>query len=116
MPDRYYWWWRASRVITEYDLAKHWMEIIDEFPFFSTLGDLRPMSCNAIRFTGYCHAQPLLGGFSGDTNPGLCISPFTEQDYLSFASWGLHSLIPVILEIWVIASDIYCESALLAGA
>ncbi|MEW6404765.1 MAG: DUF2298 domain-containing protein, partial [Chloroflexota bacterium] len=40
---RYLWWWRASRVVQDYDLAGNWQEIIDEFPFFSfLLGDLHP--------------------------------------------------------------------------
>ncbi|MDP2975185.1 MAG: DUF2298 domain-containing protein, partial [Anaerolineales bacterium] len=37
IPDRYLWWWRASRVVQDYDLAGNWREIIDEFPFFSYL-------------------------------------------------------------------------------
>ncbi len=36
-------WWRASRVLSDYDLAGNWKEIIDEFPFFSyILADLHP--------------------------------------------------------------------------
>jgi YYY domain-containing protein len=43
IPSRYLWWWRASRVIQDYDLSGTWREIIDEFPFFSfLLGDLHP--------------------------------------------------------------------------
>jgi YYY domain-containing protein len=43
IPERYMWWWRASRVIQDYDLSGAWHEIIDEFPFFSyLLGDLHP--------------------------------------------------------------------------
>jgi len=43
MPDRYLWWWRASRVVQDYDLVHNPQEIIDEFPFFSfLLGDLHP--------------------------------------------------------------------------
>lgn len=42
-PPRFYWWWRASRVIQDIDLAGNAHEIIDEFPFFSyLLGDLHP--------------------------------------------------------------------------
>jgi YYY domain-containing protein len=37
------WWWRASRVLQDYDLAGGSREIIDEFPFFSFyLADLHP--------------------------------------------------------------------------
>jgi YYY domain-containing protein len=42
-PSRYFWWWRASRVVQDYDLAGNWREVIDEFPFFSyLLADLHP--------------------------------------------------------------------------
>ncbi|GMV32825.1 hypothetical protein FBQ83_06135 [Chloroflexi bacterium CFX5] len=42
-PERYLWWWRASRVIQDYDIAGGHREVIDEFPFFSfLLGDLHP--------------------------------------------------------------------------
>lgn len=37
------WWWRASRVLQDYDLAGGSKEVIDEFPFFSyLLADLHP--------------------------------------------------------------------------
>lgn len=43
IPDRYLWWWRASRVIQDYDMLGNHREVIDEFPFFSfLLGDLHP--------------------------------------------------------------------------
>ncbi len=43
MPDRFLWWWRASRVIQDYDMLGGHREVIDEFPFFSfLLGDLHP--------------------------------------------------------------------------
>lgn len=43
MPDRYLWWWRASRVVQDYDLVGNFREVIDEFPFFSFLhADLHP--------------------------------------------------------------------------
>lgn len=35
MPRRYLWWWRASRVVMDYDLAGNFQEVIDEFPAFS---------------------------------------------------------------------------------
>lgn len=41
--DRYLWWWRASRVVQDYDFAGNYKEVIDEFPAFSyILGDLHP--------------------------------------------------------------------------
>ncbi len=36
-------WWRASRVVSDYTLSNRWVEVIDEFPFFSfLLSDLHP--------------------------------------------------------------------------
>lgn len=43
LPNRYLWWWRASRVVSDFDLAGNFQEVIDEFPAFSfVLGDLHP--------------------------------------------------------------------------
>lgn len=43
VPDRFYWWWRASRVVNDINLVGQPVEVIDEFPFFSILlGDLHP--------------------------------------------------------------------------
>jgi len=43
IPDRFWWWWRASRVISDYDLVGQPREVINEFPFFSFLhADLHP--------------------------------------------------------------------------
>jgi len=71
IPDRYLWWWRASRVIQDYDLAHIWHEIIDEFPFFSyLLGDLHPHVL-AMPFGLLAVAAALnlfLGGWRGETN------------------------------------------------
>jgi YYY domain-containing protein len=40
---RFYWWWRASRVVHDYTPQGGDQEVIDEFPFFSFLnGDLHP--------------------------------------------------------------------------
>ena len=40
---RFWFWWRASRVLQDYDLRGNFIEVIDEFPFFSyLLGDLHP--------------------------------------------------------------------------
>ena len=42
-PKEFFWWWRASRVLQDYELNGTWHEVIDEFPFFSyLLGDLHP--------------------------------------------------------------------------
>ena len=70
-PDRYLWWWRASRVIQDYDMVHSPREVIDEFPFFSfLLGDLHPHVL-AIPFSLLAVAVALnifLGGFSGTIN------------------------------------------------
>jgi YYY domain-containing protein len=44
VPDRFWWWWRASRVIMDYDLQNNWTgDVISEFPAFSfILSDLHP--------------------------------------------------------------------------
>lgn len=71
MPERYLWWWRASRVVMDYDLAGGWREIIDEFPFFSyLLGDLHPHVL-AMPFGLLALAAALnlfLGGWKGETD------------------------------------------------
>lgn len=68
VPDRYLWWWRASRVIQDYDMTGGFREVIDEFPFFSfLLGDLHPHVL-AIPFSLLAIAVALnlyLGGFRG---------------------------------------------------
>jgi uncharacterized membrane protein len=37
LPTRHWWWWRASRVVNDVNLARQEVEVIDEFPFFSFL-------------------------------------------------------------------------------
>ena len=37
IPQRHLWWWRASRVVNDVNLAGNQIEVIDEFPFFSFL-------------------------------------------------------------------------------
>ncbi len=36
-PSRFWFWWQASRVVNDIDLAGRHVEVIDEFPFFSFL-------------------------------------------------------------------------------
>jgi len=71
MPDRYLWWWRASRVLQDYDMLHNPLEVIDEFPFFSfLLGDLHPHVL-AIPFNLLAIAVALnlfLGGWRGAIN------------------------------------------------
>ena len=69
IPDRFWWWWRASRVVQDYDLNGTFREAIDEFPFFSyLLGDLHPHVL-AMPFTLLAIAVALnlfLGGWRGN--------------------------------------------------
>lgn len=83
IPSRYLWWWRASRVIQDYDLAGAWREVIDEFPFFSfLLGDLHPHVLAmpfALLAVGLC-LNVFLGGAKGKTRwlgMNLAINPRT---------------------------------------
>lgn len=76
-PQRYYWWWRASRVIQDLSLAGKTTgqsEIIDEFPFFSyLLGDLHPHVL-AMPFGLLAVGMAInlfAGGWKGETNLGF---------------------------------------------
>ena len=43
LPADSWWWWRASRVVHDYNALGQSSEVIDEFPFFSLiLGDIHP--------------------------------------------------------------------------
>ena len=68
---RFWFWWRASRVLHDYDLRGNYLEIIDEFPFFSyLLGDLHPHVL-AMPFGLLAAALALnlyLGGWQGVTD------------------------------------------------
>ena len=71
MPDRSWWWWRASRVITDYDLRGNWNEIIDEVPAFSyILGDLHPhvLAMPFGLLLGALALNLYLGGWKGQTS------------------------------------------------
>jgi YYY domain-containing protein len=67
---RFWFWWRASRVVHDYDLKGNFIEVIDEFPFFSyLLGDLHPHVL-AMPFGLLAVALALnlfLGGWQGET-------------------------------------------------
>lgn len=67
-PSRYLWWWRASRVVRDYNLQHVMQEVIDEFPAFSfLLGDLHPhVLAMPFAFLGMALAFNLfLGGGKG---------------------------------------------------
>jgi YYY domain-containing protein len=112
IPDRYYWWWRASRVITETNLAGRWNEIIDEFPFFSyLLGDLHPHIL-AMPFGLLAVALALnlfLGGWKGELNLGFYRLPIHPLGFF-FGALLLGGL--AFLNTW----DILTGFGLLAGA
>jgi YYY domain-containing protein len=70
IPDRFWWWWRASRVISDYDLPSGAREVIDEFPFFSFLhADLHPhvLAIPFILLTIAVALNIFLGGRGGET-------------------------------------------------
>jgi YYY domain-containing protein len=112
VPDRFIWWWQASRVIQDYDLLHNFREVIDEFPAFSfLLGDLHPHVL-AMPFGLLTVAVALnlfLGGWKGETNLHfyrLSISP----PGLLFGGLLLGGL--AFLNTW----DILTGFALVAGA
>ncbi|MHB8778805.1 MAG: DUF2298 domain-containing protein [Anaerolineales bacterium] len=90
IPDRYLWWWRASRVIQDYDMAGGFREVIDEFPFFSfLLGDLHPHVL-AIPFSLLAISAALnlfLGGWRGR------IELFGARLHLSYAGFLFSALL-----------------------
>jgi len=68
-PERYYWWWRASRVVQDYELNGTWRETIDEFPAFSyILGDLHPhvLSMPFVLLAVAMALNIFLGGWRGN--------------------------------------------------
>ncbi len=108
-----WWWWRASRVIMDYDFANRWRgDVIDEFPAFSfLLADLHPHVL-AMPFFLLAAALALnlfLGGSAGkmrlfSIELGLSVKAF------ALAAFALGSL--VFLNTW----DILPTIALFAGA
>ena len=112
LPERYLWWWRASRVISDYDLSGGYKEIIDEFPFFSFLhADLHPHVL-AIPFGLLAIAAALnlfLGGWSGGINLfGLRL----RINWEGFAFLGLLLGGLAFLNTW----DILIAAVLILGA
>lgn len=69
IPDRFWWWWRASRVIMDYDLQNNPTgDVISEFPAFSfVLGDLHPhvLAMPFVLLTIAVALNLFLGGFKG---------------------------------------------------
>ncbi len=113
MPDRYLWWWRASRVIQDYDMLGSHREVIDEFPFFSfLLGDLHPHVL-AIPFSLLAIAVALnlfLGGWRGEINFVFGIRLKINYAGFAFAALTLGGL--AFLNTW----DILVAAALIVSA
>jgi YYY domain-containing protein len=112
MPDRYLWWWRASRVVQDTTLQNAPQELIDEFPFFSfLLGDLHPHVL-AIPFGLLAIAVGLnlfVGGWRGQTRI-LGYSIKIRWQGLLFPAMVLGGL--AFLNTW----DILVGAALVCGA
>ena len=78
IPQTWYWWWRASRVITDYTLSGNHVEVIDEFPAFSyVLGDLHPhvLAMPFVLLVVALSINVFLGGWNGETNIFGLIKP-----------------------------------------
>ncbi len=112
IPDRYLWWWRASRVIQDYDMLGGHREVIDEFPFFSfLLGDLHPHVL-AIPFGLLAISVALnlfLGGWRGGINLLGARLHITPQGFL-FSALVLGGL--AFLNTW----DILVAAALIVSS
>ncbi len=111
-PERYLWWWRASRVVSDYDLGGGFKEIIDEFPMFSFIhADLHPHVL-AIPFGLLAIASALnlfLGGWHGELN----LFGFSLRINLTgFAFLGLLLGGLAFLNTW----DILVAAVLIVGA
>lgn len=75
-------WWRASRVLSDYSLQGNWLEIIDEFPFFSfLLADLHPHVL-ALPFATLMLA--------------IALSVLIPHEEKKFDLWGLEFHLPVM--------------------
>jgi YYY domain-containing protein len=112
VPDRYLWWWRASRVIQDYDLSGSVKEVIDEFPFFSFLhADLHPHVL-AIPF-GLLAISIALNMFLGGSRGTVHLAGFNlhlDREAFFLAALTLGGL--AFLNTW----DILIAAALIIGA
>lgn len=112
MPTRYLWWWRASRVVSDFSLTGQFQEVIDEFPAFSfVLGDLHPHILSLpFNFLGFGVALNLfLDGWRGAVNFFELKLRAAPRDFL-FAALVLGGL--AFLNTW----DILPAAALIVGA
>ncbi|MBW7919815.1 MAG: hypothetical protein H3C52_11000 [Anaerolineales bacterium] len=113
VPDRFWlWWWRASRVVSDFTLTGEFKEVIDEFPAFSfVLGDLHPhILALPFNFLGFGVALNLfLDGWRGAVNFFEFKLRVAPRDLL-FAALVLGGL--AFLNTW----DILPAAALIVGA
>ncbi|GAB4416141.1 MAG: DUF2298 domain-containing protein [Anaerolineales bacterium] len=112
VPDRYLWWWRASRVIQDYDLTGSVKEVIDEFPMFSFIhADLHPHVL-AIPF-GLFAVSIALNIFLGDSRGTINLIGYPlhlSRDGFFLSALTLGGL--AFLNTW----DILIAAALIVGA
>lgn len=97
---RHWWWWRASRVITDRNFAGTEFEVIDEFPFFSYyLADLHPhvLSMPFVILMLALMLNYFLGGGRGKTRLGGWFLPLSPPMVL-FSGLLLGGL--AFLNIW----------------
>jgi uncharacterized membrane protein len=97
-PSGHWWWWRASRVLQDYNFLENPLEIINEFPFFSfMLADLQPHVI-AIPCLFLVVAMALCIFLSQPFQKGKCIK--IELDFRTIA-WLIMILFVVsLLIIW----------------
>jgi YYY domain-containing protein len=87
-PDRYWWWWRAARVLHDNDLQGNFVEVIDEFPFFSfLLADLHPhvLAMPFVLLAVGMAFNLYLGGWRGEIDLRLTSIPLSAQGFLALA-------------------------------
>jgi YYY domain-containing protein len=117
IPDRFWWWWRASRVVQDYELNGNWTgDVIDEFPAFSyVLGDLHPHVL-AMPFVLLAIAMGLnifLGGWRGKINfyfaqlhiskTGFVLGALMLGGLAFLNTWDLLTGVAVIVSSYVLA-------------
>ena len=93
IPDRHLWWWRASRVVRDVDLAGVDIEVIDEFPFFTfLLADNHPhlLAIPYVLMTVAFSLQIFLGGGRGEMR--LVESSFSRARIVR-ASWVVGGIV-----------------------